>query len=317
MSTHTASAADPRPVVAHAVAFGSAVDVPHEQREEQSETPSAPSDEPRAVELLLHRAAGPAASHLTSSWLAPSATPSERLVATALNGRRDAAGAAVALGLQSPTVVICVESGSEQIFTAFVLHLHAAFPSAVATAPCGRDFVAVPVGRHEVGDIATVCRSFLEVVKPEPGVFIGIGGPACSAFDLGRSRAEAEAAALALRALGDERRVALHSELLIETLLREFREQLREESRGPSGAYARLLAYDKAKGTHLVDTVSAWLECFGDVAMTAARQGVHPNTLRYRLTRVAEVGEVDLDQSEARFQLQLQLHLFGSPGPLA
>jgi DNA-binding PucR family transcriptional regulator len=36
---------------------------------------------------------------------------------------------------------------------------------------------------------------------------------------------------------------------------------------------------------------------------------VHQNTFRYRLRRVAEVAETDLDDPESRFALMLQLRL--------
>lgn len=34
---------------------------------------------------------------------------------------------------------------------------------------------------------------------------------------------------------------------------------------------------------------------------------VHPNTFRYRLRRLSEVGEVDLGDTDARFAMMLQL----------
>jgi DNA-binding PucR family transcriptional regulator len=36
---------------------------------------------------------------------------------------------------------------------------------------------------------------------------------------------------------------------------------------------------------------------------------VHPNTFRYRLRRLAEVGELDLADPEARFAAMLQLRV--------
>jgi DNA-binding PucR family transcriptional regulator len=36
---------------------------------------------------------------------------------------------------------------------------------------------------------------------------------------------------------------------------------------------------------------------------------VHPNTFRYRLRRLAEVGALDLDDPEARFAAMLQLRV--------
>ena len=38
---------------------------------------------------------------------------------------------------------------------------------------------------------------------------------------------------------------------------------------------------------------------------------MHPNTFRYRLRRVAEVGEIDLGDPEQRFAAMLQLRVLG------
>ncbi|MET0494884.1 MAG: helix-turn-helix domain-containing protein, partial [Actinoplanes sp.] len=39
---------------------------------------------------------------------------------------------------------------------------------------------------------------------------------------------------------------------------------------------------------------------------------VHPNTFRYRLRRLAEVGGIDLGDPDERFAAMLQLRLLGS-----
>ena len=39
---------------------------------------------------------------------------------------------------------------------------------------------------------------------------------------------------------------------------------------------------------------------------------VHPNTFRYRLRRLAEVGDIDLADSEAAFVAMLQLRVLGT-----
>ncbi len=63
---------------------------------------------------------------------------------------------------------------------------------------------------------------------------------------------------------------------------------------------------------HLVETLRAWLDAFGDVTAAAAAAYVHPNTFRYRLRRLAEVGKLDLTDPEARFAAMLQLRLFAT-----
>jgi len=40
---------------------------------------------------------------------------------------------------------------------------------------------------------------------------------------------------------------------------------------------------------------------------------VHPNTFRYRLRRLAEIGGIDLNDPEARFAAMLELRLVQPP----
>ncbi|HEU5005422.1 MAG TPA: helix-turn-helix domain-containing protein, partial [Jatrophihabitantaceae bacterium] len=60
-------------------------------------------------------------------------------------------------------------------------------------------------------------------------------------------------------------------------------------------------------------TLRAWLDAFGDVIAASAAVYVHPNTFRYRLRRLAEVGQIDLADSQARFSAMLQLRIVARP----
>ncbi len=81
----------------------------------------------------------------------------------------------------------------------------------------------------------------------------------------------------------------------------------------PPGPLARLLEYDAQHGSALVATLAAWLDAFGDVIAAADSMFVHPNTFRYRLRRLTEVGELDLADPEQRFALMLQLRIHPRP----
>lgn len=59
----------------------------------------------------------------------------------------------------------------------------------------------------------------------------------------------------------------------------------------------------------LARSLLVYLDEFGDVKRAAAQLHVHPNTLRYRLRRAAEVGGFDLDDPLLRLFAQLQLRL--------
>jgi hypothetical protein len=78
-----------------------------------------------------------------------------------------------------------------------------------------------------------------------------------------------------------------------------------------SPALRALGAYDADRGTDYIETLRAFLEVHGDCARTAARLGIHVNTMRYRMRRLSEIAGLDLDDPEARLAVALELHALG------
>ncbi|MGH8965665.1 MAG: helix-turn-helix domain-containing protein, partial [Actinomycetes bacterium] len=79
---------------------------------------------------------------------------------------------------------------------------------------------------------------------------------------------------------------------------------------GPSplgGPVPVLQAHDEKHGTAFLPTLAAWLDHYGDTKGTAHSLDVHPNTLRHRLRRMAEVTPLDLASPRTRLALRLQL----------
>ena len=105
-------------------------------------------------------------------------------------------------------------------------------------------------------------------------------------------------------------RVAGLPDVHVESLVLELHDLVTSRGDQPTGATARLYAYDEQHNTRLVETLRAWLDAFGDVTVASAALYVHPNTFRYRLRRLAEIGGIDLNDPEARFAAMLQLRLF-------
>ena len=75
------------------------------------------------------------------------------------------------------------------------------------------------------------------------------------------------------------------------------------------GAVAALRRHDEESNSQLLDTLAAWLDAFGDVAVAAEAVHVHPNTFRYRLRRLSEVAGIDLTDPNARFAAMLELRM--------
>ena len=112
-----------------------------------------------------------------------------------------------------------------------------------------------------------------------------------------------------------ERRAARLDDIQVESLMLEVRDLAVARGDRPTGSLARLIAYDRRHQSALVETLEAWLDAFGDVTAAAEALYVHPNTFRYRLRRVAEVGELNLADPEQRFVAMLQLRVLGRPDP--
>jgi purine catabolism regulator len=69
-----------------------------------------------------------------------------------------------------------------------------------------------------------------------------------------------------------------------------------------------LIEHDTSRKGNLVATLRAYLET-GEQQHAAQKLRVHPNTLRYRLDRIREIGGVDLEDPETRLNLAVALRV--------
>ncbi|MER7798603.1 helix-turn-helix domain-containing protein [Microbacterium sp. NPDC096154] len=259
------------------------------------------------------------------------------LLSTALEGGDGAVYALERLGLDAqPVVVLAAEvldgqgeglegAGDRQaqrqrFADAIAMHLAAVHPQASAALLSGTIYGLLPVRSAEAGEAqaARLAGDFLARIGSRTPVMIGIGRVASGPRGVVRSREGAERA-LRVRlehgpsasggAAGSSSHVALFSDVHVEALLLELRDRVRAGEEQATGAVARLLEHDRANDTRFVDTLRAWLDHMGDVSSAAEALHIHPNTFRYRLRRLAEVGEMDLADPEARFAAQLQLRI--------
>ncbi|MBM0230823.1 helix-turn-helix domain-containing protein [Micromonospora sp. STR1_7] len=265
------------------------------------------------------------------------------LVGTALEGGAGARDSLARLGLADhPLVVLAVgaepigsgpadSSGAaaqrQRVSDALAMHLSAVHAgSAVALlgdVTYGLLPVTVDDGEKRAVRVAT---GFLDRVGERASTLAGVSPVATSVAGLYIARASADRALRVLRSRGGGgRRVARLTDVHTEAMLLELRDAVAARGDVPSGPVARLLAYDAEHNARLVETLAAWLDAFGDVVAAAAVLHVHPNTFRYRLRRLAELGALDLADPDARFGAMLQLRVFSPladgpvnpPGPSA
>jgi DNA-binding PucR family transcriptional regulator len=136
-------------------------------------------------------------------------------------------------------------------------------------------------------------------------VSAGIGGPAAAAA-LPASRQEADES-LALHAARPGTAAVAYDESWDEILLQRLRVAAslgRAPTRGP---IVELRRHDAEHATRYIETLRAWLQAQGDMADAAVRLEVHPNTVRYRLRKMAEATNLELDRPDKRLAMIIAL----------
>jgi hypothetical protein len=272
-----------------------------------------------ALHLLRRRAGADVERRLASE-----------LVATALEGGPGAVEALSRLGLADrPLVVLAMglvegadepgtlslarrEAERQRSADALSVHLTALHPGAVVAVVGGVSYAVLPVSCDGApGDerAAAVAAEFLQRTGGRVPGMIGVGKVAPDVSALTRSRDGADRALRVLRSGTTSRRVARAADVHIESLMLQLADLAAAEGHEQSGPVARLAEYDAAHRTQLVATLRAWLDAFGDAITAAGRVHVHPNTFRYRLRRIVEVGGIDLDDADSRFAAMLELRL--------
>jgi hypothetical protein len=261
------------------------------------------------------------------------------LLSSALEGGAGAREALERLGLAGqPLVVLAVgvaETGPEtpstegaaaeherqRLSDAFAMHLSAVHPRAAAALVGGVTYglVPMPAGVEDGEERAVrIAHDFLDRVGERMHPVVGIGPVAHDLAGLVHARTSTERVLRVLRGGrggSGGRRVARLADIQVEALMLELRDLAAARGDRPTGPLARLLEYDERHRSFLVPTLRAWLDAFGDVAAASEALYVHQNTFRYRLRRVAEVGELDLTDPEARFVAMLQLRVLTTLGP--
>ncbi|MEV4675929.1 helix-turn-helix domain-containing protein [Actinomadura sp. NPDC049382] len=169
-----------------------------------------------------------------------------------------------------------------------------------------------PRTRGEAGSTPWLRTVLTEVRAHDRTLYAAAGGPARSPADLPRSRAEAAE----LDALITSGRLAPGLLLLEDVWDAVVIERARKATRVEEGLLGSplpaLITHDEKHGTAFLATLAAWLDHYGDPKGTAEALSVHPNTLRYRLRRMAEVAPLDLSSPQTRLALRLQLTGLGT-----
>ncbi|WNV82839.1 helix-turn-helix domain-containing protein [Umezawaea sp. Da 62-37] len=268
------------------------------------------------AERALLGAARVTALHLVQRRNEPTAAFRENLLASLLDGRTDAESVAGQIGADpgKPAAVVVFTSRDEsadrtqaelrraELTGLISVHAAAYRRSALVTQVGARTYVLLPdlpPGAQLLSltkEIVTTARKHIGL-----GVRAAVGSTVSTLDEVGVSRQEADRV---LDAMGRDldADVATLADVRSRVLVSETLALLAANPR------VRDPRLDKLDG-ELGRSVLAYLDAFGDVRSAARVLHVHPNTLRYRVRRAAEVSGVDLDDPLQRLFAQLQLRL--------
>ena len=127
------------------------------------------------------------------------------------------------------------------------------------------------------------------------------------------SRNEADLALRVLRTKNDWERDGLFASMRHDIVLNEIADVLRARPILVRGLLDRLITHDRQYNTDYVTTLRVYINSFGDMRAAAQSLNLHPNSLRYRVKRVTEIGGLDLDDPKLRLALQLLLEMAPEP----
>lgn len=114
-----------------------------------------------------------------------------------------------------------------------------------------------------------------------------------------------------------EAEVATIADVRSRVLVSEVLTLLQDNERVRDPRLTVLTTHDSEHGTEFARSVLAYLEAFGEVRTASEGLHVHPNTLRYRIRRAAELSGIDLADPAERLSAHLQLLLVRRAGGAA
>jgi DNA-binding PucR family transcriptional regulator len=104
------------------------------------------------------------------------------------------------------------------------------------------------------------------------------------------------------------RRCWYFDDYILDSILQNSHRDMVVEALYPEGFLA-LEQHDGLKGTNYVDTLMAFLECNMNIAETIKKIYMHRNTFLYRIGRIKELLDMDLDDPDTRLLLRIILKL--------
>ena len=157
--------------------------------------------------------------------------------------------------------------------------------------------------KNNLAELAAKIRQYVNKKMPDLQLNVGAGRFYVNAAELCRSYQEAKQALELGRYADGEKPVAFFEDLGSLRLLANVSSELLEDF---YKEYLEVLIdYDSKNGASLLITLQTYFQQNADLNLTAEKLFMHPNTLRYRLKKIEELIDADLQRFEVRLNLYI------------
>lgn len=157
--------------------------------------------------------------------------------------------------------------------------------------------------KKNISDLAKLIQGKFQKEFAKTSVAIGIGKYYKSITDLGKSFQEAKTALELSRFLERDQHITCFEDLGIIRLLANISYQQLEDYY--KEYLTALIDYDLKNKTNFEETLQIYFQKNGDINDTAEKLFLHPNTLRYRLKKIEEITNSDLQKLEDQINLSI------------
>ena len=177
---------------------------------------------------------------------------------------------------------------------------------------------ALVVLAHQGVDIRKLYEDLSSVLGRRTGL-VAMGEPAATPRQVPRAYEQARRALAARQASGEPWGPIAYFDLGVDRIL-AVEGNAGEVERLITRWLDELIKYDQTHGADLVPTLATYLDRGGKYDETAQALSIHRNTLRYRLSRIADISGHDVADPETRLNLHLaarawRLRIGRSAGP--
>jgi sugar diacid utilization regulator len=159
------------------------------------------------------------------------------------------------------------------------------------------------VRKQNTIDLVTKIRAYSKGKMPNMALSVGAGRLYPAIRDICRSYQEAKQALELGRFAGGQAEVTFFEDLgairLLASVGYELLDDFYKEYLDP------LIEYDEKNGVNFHETLQVYFQQNGDLNQTAEKLFMHPNTLRYRLRKIEELLDTDLQHFNNRLNLYL------------